>query len=78
MRRSLQHLWKGLDEVIPNIRELIPKPTVLADALPKGPCYKGYEDAVDALVCAWVAVEFVNGRCKGYGDEESCIWIPKR
>ena len=43
-----------------------------------GACYKGYEDALDAVVCAWVGAEFIKERCEGYGDKVSCIWIPTR
>jgi predicted RNase H-like nuclease len=38
---------------------------------------KGYEDALDAIVCAWIGCEFLAGRCVAYGDEDSAIWLPK-
>lgn len=76
VRHKMQLLWKKLNGRIPNLRKNFPDPAVLADALPKGPLYKGYEDALDAVVCAWVGAEFIKGRCKGYGDKVSCIWIP--
>ncbi|MDZ7344582.1 MAG: DUF429 domain-containing protein, partial [candidate division KSB1 bacterium] len=38
---------------------------------------KGYEDALDAIVCAWIGCEFLAGRCVAYGDEESAIWLPR-
>jgi predicted RNase H-like nuclease len=37
---------------------------------------KRYEDALDALVCAWVGIEFVLGRARAYGDGDAAIWIP--
>ncbi len=37
---------------------------------------KRYEDAIDALVCAWVAIEFVKGNACPMGDEDAAIWIP--
>lgn len=37
---------------------------------------KEYEDKVDALVCAWTAVQFLRGRAVPFGDDESAIWIP--
>lgn len=37
---------------------------------------KAAEDCLDAMVCAWVAIEALNGRCKPFGDEEAAIWIP--
>ena len=37
---------------------------------------KAFEDALDAIVCAWVAICVLEGRAEPYGDEESAIWIP--
>lgn len=37
---------------------------------------KAAEDCLDAMVCAWVAIEALAGRCKPFGDEEAAIWIP--
>jgi predicted RNase H-like nuclease len=37
---------------------------------------KAYEDALDAVVCAWVAVCALEGRAIPFGDEHSAIWIP--
>jgi predicted RNase H-like nuclease len=37
---------------------------------------KRYEDALDALVCAWVGIEFLAGRAVPYGDAAGAIWSP--
>jgi predicted RNase H-like nuclease len=37
---------------------------------------KRYEDALDALVCAWVGVEHLNGRTTPLGDSTAAIWCP--
>lgn len=37
---------------------------------------KSYEDTLDALVCAWVGTEFLQKKCKPYGDDNSKIWLP--
>ncbi len=37
---------------------------------------KAYEDALDAVVCAWVAICVLEGRARLFGDENSAIWIP--
>lgn len=37
---------------------------------------KATEDALDAVVCAWVAICALNGRATPYGDQDSAIWIP--
>lgn len=38
---------------------------------------KTFEDALDALVCAWVGVTYLEGECEAYGDENAAIWVPK-
>ena len=37
---------------------------------------KPYEDALDALVCAWVGGLYVEGAALPYGDETCAIWCP--
>jgi predicted RNase H-like nuclease len=37
---------------------------------------KRYEDALDALVSAWVGVQYVEGWSKAYGDSVAAIWVP--
>ena len=50
--------------------------------LPKPEAVKGlsqlkrYEDALDALVCAWVGVEYLAGRTVPLGDDDAAIWCP--
>jgi predicted RNase H-like nuclease len=37
---------------------------------------KRYEDALDALVCAWVGMEYLAGRSRALGDADAAIWTP--
>jgi predicted RNase H-like nuclease len=37
---------------------------------------KRYEDALDALVCAWVGVEYFAGCTVPLGDDDADIWSP--
>jgi predicted RNase H-like nuclease len=37
---------------------------------------KSFEDQLDAVVCAWVAIEILSGRALPFGDSDSAIWIP--
>ncbi len=39
---------------------------------------KRYEDALDALICAWVGIEYLAGNAVPYGDEHAAVWIPSR
>jgi predicted RNase H-like nuclease len=38
---------------------------------------KRYEDALDALVCAWVAIQYTTAAAAAYGDSTGAIWVPK-
>ncbi|AGA34814.1 hypothetical protein TVNIR_3177 [Thioalkalivibrio nitratireducens DSM 14787] len=37
---------------------------------------KRYEDALDALVCAWVGAEYFAGRTVPLGDADAAVWCP--
>lgn len=58
------------------------KITGVVDALPEPSedtatvALKAYEDMIDAVVCAWVAVCALEGKATPFGDERSAIWIP--
>ncbi len=39
---------------------------------------KGYEDALDSLVCALSGEAYAAGRAIAYGDEDGAIWVPIR
>ena len=38
---------------------------------------KRYEDALDALVCAWVGVQYLGGATVPLGDDTAAIWCPR-
>jgi predicted RNase H-like nuclease len=38
---------------------------------------KRYEDAIDALVCAWVGIRYLRGEAEAYGDHKAAIRVPK-
>jgi predicted RNase H-like nuclease len=66
VHRSLGEVFDGLMLELPepeNVRSL--------SAL------KRYEDALDALVCAWVGVEYLAGRAVPLGDDDAAIWCPE-
>jgi predicted RNase H-like nuclease len=39
---------------------------------------KRYEDALDALTCAWVGARYLEGNATPYGDDDAAIWVPGR
>ena len=38
---------------------------------------KRFEDALDALVCGWVAAQFSQGKAIAYGDATGAVWVPQ-
>lgn len=47
-----------------------------AETVPSLAHLKRYEDALDALVCAWVGTCIVDGSAEAFGDETASIWVP--
>ena len=35
---------------------------------------KRFEDALDALICAWVGIDYLAGRARPYGDTSAAVW----
>ncbi len=74
--QNLARLRTALDKHITGVADWIPSAKAFIKNGPM-PRLKGYEDALDAIVCAWIGCEFLAGRCVAYGDEDSAIWLPK-
>ena len=66
------HIVELLDDKISGVKAALPIP----DAVQPGYRMKAFEDMLDAVVCAWVAIEFIEGRAVAYGDQNSAIWAP--
>lgn len=75
-RRRLLHGWQQvlerLAETIGDMR--LPLPPVSEEGSLAS--LKRYEDALDGLVCAWVGVQYLEGRAVSLGDETAAIWAP--
>ena len=69
--------WRAIIELleskIAGVSAMLPIPSLDA----KGWEMKAFEDRLDAVVCAWVAIEVLEGRAVPYGDEVSAVWIPQ-
>ncbi|MFK7896211.1 MAG: DUF429 domain-containing protein [Myxococcota bacterium] len=37
---------------------------------------KRFEDALDALICAWVGLCFLEGEADSFGDADAAVWVP--
>lgn len=71
---KLNELKQKLSGLIPNINEKL-------HTLNPGQKYterylKGYEDILDAVICALTGCCYIQGKIKGYGDAVSTIWVP--
>jgi predicted RNase H-like nuclease len=77
-RKLLYQTWgeivKLLEDEIAGVTAKLPQ---LPDMNTKGVEVKAYEDALDAVICAWVAVCALEGRARPFGDDQSAIWIPR-
>ena len=48
----------------------------IPETFPTASSMKRYEDAIDALVCAWVGIEYLSGNASAFGDDDAAIWTP--
>jgi predicted RNase H-like nuclease len=77
-REKLLLAWNGiaaaLEQQIEGVTTCLPE----VRQTDSGAALKGYEAALDAVVCAWVGVCALEGLAEAFGDAESAIWIPAR
>ena len=74
--QQLDRLRTALNRQIKDVRKWLPPATALVKN-GRTSRLKGYEDALDSIVCAWIGCEFLADRCVAYGDADSAIWLPK-
>ncbi len=78
-KRRIVQTWRRIyDELaksISSIPLLLPPTERLGDY--SLATLKRYEDALDALICGWVGIRYLQGLADPYGDEHAAIWIPK-
>lgn len=65
-------ILEHLDRRIPGTAEALPLPEPSATTA----ALKSYEDQLDAVICAWVGIEALEGRVEPFGDDQAAIWIP--
>ena len=75
-RVRLYREWSGivrlLETEIAGVGAILPRLELDASGIQ----VKAYEDALDAVICAWVAVCALEGRARPFGDKDSAIWVP--
>jgi predicted RNase H-like nuclease len=78
-RRIVKNWRKILDELSLTINKIdIPLPGKADLEDYPSTSLKRFEDAIDALVCGWVGIRYLEGDCTAYGDESAAIWIPPK
>jgi len=72
-------LLEVFDAILTGLRRNIadiPMRLPLASEVPSLAGLKRYEDAIDALVCAWCGIMYLEGKAIPYGDDTAAIWVP--
>jgi predicted house-cleaning noncanonical NTP pyrophosphatase (MazG superfamily)/predicted RNase H-like nuclease len=72
---SLNYLRTEISKWVPNVTDYLPELNTFTKYSVKQ--LKGYEDALDAVICAIVGCFYINGKAEAYGDEKGAIWVPK-
>jgi predicted RNase H-like nuclease len=72
LRKVWQRIIDLLEAEIAGVAEALPLPATEF----RGRELKAYEDKLDAVVCAYVAICALDGAAKAYGDANSAIWVP--
>lgn len=73
-RRRLLGQWRRILAALARRMEVILE---LPASFPSFSAMKPFEDAIDAMVCAWVAIEFLAGNATPSGDQAAAIWSPR-
>lgn len=69
-------LARELEFILGHLHRVIGAIPVDVDAAAPFRRLKAVEDAIDALICCWVGVCWLDGATDAYGDEAAAIWIP--
>ncbi|MGO6727263.1 DUF429 domain-containing protein [Rhizobium ruizarguesonis] len=75
-RRKLFEIWEQIVNLLDSRVQGVAAALVLPDFTCRGYELKAFEDALDAVVCAWVGVCVLDGTANAYGDDSSAIWTP--
>jgi len=69
---NFRRIHGALERQIEAIDLPLPEPAAVATLS----AIKPLEDGLDALVCAWVAMEHLQGRTRALGNSSAAIWCP--
>jgi predicted RNase H-like nuclease len=71
--RKFNQILQALNQDIDGIR--LPIPSV--DDVRSLAYLKRFEDALDALICGWMGIQYFQGGARSVGDATAAIWIPQ-
>lgn len=75
-RSNLCHVLATITESLAQFISKIPMVIPTPQDIESFAALKPYEDALDALISAWVGICYLNGQARAYGDKDAAIWIP--
>jgi predicted RNase H-like nuclease len=76
-KERLIMIREKLDEILAALRSVIEGIDFEVPQNPQGfSALKPIEDKIDALVCAWVGIQVMEGRAMAIGNKEASIWLP--
>ncbi|MFL5252667.1 MAG: DUF429 domain-containing protein [Rhodopila sp.] len=75
-REQLLRVWVDLLQALQlRIADIgLPAPVQIANG--SSATMKGWEDALDGLLCAWAGTHLLAGTATAYGDHTAAIWLP--
>jgi predicted RNase H-like nuclease len=73
---KLREVWRVIVDALGRRIEGVHAALRPPDANERGWRLKAYEDKLDAVICAHVAIACLEGKVRGCGDADSAIWIP--
>jgi predicted RNase H-like nuclease len=77
-RQKIVETWReivaALEMTISGADLPLPSPEE-SDTISNG-SLKRFEDALDALICGWIGIQYLLGLCTPHGDETAAIWTP--
>ena len=68
--------WKGIESALVRRIGALPGDFVVGEGASTR-VLKGYEDALDGIVCAWTGALYFEGGLVAMGDESAAIWCPR-
>jgi predicted RNase H-like nuclease len=69
---QFSRIHEALARKIHDIPPIVPDASAVATLT----SLKRFEDALDALVCAWVGMRYLGGKAVAYGNDTAAIWVP--